>query len=125
MMIVDIKQVREGNNRNATHMLVGEEGMLLGLFVPKRTMFADKPGASGGSPDGNPACGCGSLIAGAIGLSGFVACLDGLVGVAFGTFSVAEVGGDAINVEGETRGTVEFAGDANELGGLPVFASED
>lgn len=58
MMIVDIKQVREGNNRNATHMLVGEEGMLLGLFVPKRTMFADKPGASGGSPDGNPACGC-------------------------------------------------------------------
>jgi hypothetical protein len=104
-------------------MLVGEEGMLLGLLVPKRTIFADKPGASGGNPDGNPAC--GSLIAGAAGLSGFVACLDGFVGVAFGTFSVAEVGGDAINVEGEPRGTVEVAGEADELGGLTVFASED
>lgn len=97
--------------------------MLLGLFVPNRAILADKPEASGGSPDGKPAC--GSFIAGAAGLSGFVACLDGLVGVAFGTFRVAEVGGEAINVEGDTRGTVEFAGDADELGGLPVFVSDD
>jgi len=89
-------------------MLVGELGILLGLLLPKRvTPPGDKLSAAGGNPCGNPPypvdvepCEC---VPGVVYLSGLVACLEGFVGAAFGTVSVADIIGDAAG--DEERGT--------------------
>lgn len=76
-------------------MLVGELGMLLGLRVPSRE-FPPPPGerlnAAGANPDGSPARWCepAPAFVDVVVLSGLVACLEGFVGVAFGTLRVAE-----------------------------------
>lgn len=93
-------------------MLVGELGMLLGLLLPNRvTPPGDKLSAAGGNPCGNPAypvdvepCEC---VPGVVYLSGLVACLEGFVGVAFGTLRVEDIIGDAAGDEG--RGTDAIA----------------
>lgn len=103
-------------------MLVGEDGMLLGLLVPSLAIFAERPEATGGKPEGSPAY--GSFTARVVGLSGLVPCLEGLVGVAFGTLSVAEAVVEDINGEGEFIGDAEIAGDADEAGRVVCFASE-
>jgi hypothetical protein len=86
-------------------MLVGELGMLLGLLLPKRvTPPGDKLSAAGGNPCGYPLevkpC---EWVPGVVYLSGLVACLEGFVGAAFGTVSVADIIGDAAG--DEERGT--------------------
>jgi hypothetical protein len=89
-------------------MLAGELGILLGLLLPNRVTG---PGvtlsAAGGNPWGNPAypvdvetCGC---VPGVVYLSGLVACLEGFVGVAFGTLRVEDIIGEAAG--DEERGT--------------------